>query len=180
MPTTLTKAKSSGQEMTGKELTGRKVLLILLAFFGVVFAANGIMARYAVQTFRGLANDSAYSEGLAYDKDIKAAHDQDALGWKVNGALTRLAPGHSRIVVTQLDRDQKPSENISVNVLFEHPVDRVRDKTLALTMEKPGVYSGEIEIERGQWGLELQLTQNGQPIFHSQNRVQISDANAVK
>ena len=172
MPATLNDAKSGV-----RELTGRQVLWMLLGFFGVVFAANAIMARVAIQTFRGLANDHAYTEGLDYNHQIQSAHDQDALGWAVNGALTRIAPGRTRITVTQMNAQREASENVTVDLAFEHPADRERDKVLTLVKTAPGHYSGEVEIEPGQWGLTLRVSQNGKPVFQSLNRVDISDRN---
>ena len=56
-----------------RELTGRAVLLILLAFFGVVIAVNLIMARYAVSTFAGVETESSYKAGLAFTAEHRAA-----------------------------------------------------------------------------------------------------------
>ena len=56
-----------------KPLTGRKVLFVLLAFFGVVIGVNMIMMRLAIQTLPGTDVDSAYSASLAYENEIAAA-----------------------------------------------------------------------------------------------------------
>ncbi len=161
--------------LAGRVLTGRKVLAMVLAFFAVVIGANLTMARFAVQTFRGVTNSHAYTDGLAYNKEIEAAHAQDALGWRVNGAVARVSPGRSRITVTQATAEGRPTEAAQIDVKFQHPVDRARDKSLALTMEQPGQYTGEIEIAPGHWGLSLRVSQNGQVVFQSQNKVEISD-----
>ena len=162
-------------EPSGRILTGRMVLAMVVAFFAVVVGANLIMARYAIQTFRGVTNSHAYTDGLAYNKQIEAAHAQDALGWRVKGALTRVAPGRTRVTVTQTDAQGLPTADAQVEVQFQYPVDRTRNRTLALTMRQPGLFTGEIEIEAGHWGLVLRMAQNGQMVFQSQNRVEISD-----
>ena len=74
----------------GRPLTGRSVLLMIIAFFSVMLLVNFIMAAYAVKTFSGLDTDNPYDSGLAYNKDIAAAKAQGALGWSVE--LTR-TPG---------------------------------------------------------------------------------------
>jgi len=56
-----------------KPLTGRKVLLILIAFFGVVIGVNVTMMRLAILTLPGTEVDSAYSASLGYEKEIRAA-----------------------------------------------------------------------------------------------------------
>jgi nitrogen fixation protein FixH len=47
-----------------KPLTGGKVLLMLVAFFGVVFGVNFTMANLAIKTLPGTEVDSAYSASL--------------------------------------------------------------------------------------------------------------------
>ena len=170
MPVTLKEAAPSG-----RVLTGRMVLACVLGFFAVVFGANAIMARLAFQTFRGLASNHAYTDGLAYNNEIHAAQAQNALGWQVKGSLTRIAPGRTRIVFTQANAQGKPDDKIAWSLRFEHPVDRSRDKTLALSIEQEGVYSGEVAIEPGQWGLALVISKDGKAVFQSQNKVEISD-----
>lgn len=170
MPAVLKEATPSG-----RVLTGRMVLAMLLGFFAVVFGANAIMARFAFQTFRGLASNHAYTDGLAYNNEIQAAHDQDARGWQVKGNVTRIAPGRTRIVFTQVNAQGKPVGKLEWSLRFEHPVDRTRDKTLALSLDKEGAYSGEAAIEPGQWGLALSISQDGRTVFQSQNKVDITD-----
>ena len=61
-----------------KPLTGRKVLAMLIAFFGVVIGVNVTMMKLAILTLPGTDVDSAYTASLGYEKEIMAAHDQDA------------------------------------------------------------------------------------------------------
>ncbi len=170
MPTALKEAQP-----TGRVLTGRMVLAILLGFFAVVIGVNVLMARLASQTFRGVTNSHAYTDGLAYNKEIEAAHAQDALGWQVKGAVARIAPGRSRITVTQADADGRATADLQVNMQFQYLVDRSKDKELTLTMEKPGLYTGEIDIDAGHWGLALRASRNGQIVFQSRNTIEIND-----
>ena len=59
-----------------RPLTGRTVLLCLIAFFAVVSIVNGIMIRAAISTFGGLETGSAYQAGQAFTHDIEAASAQ--------------------------------------------------------------------------------------------------------
>jgi nitrogen fixation protein FixH len=69
--------------LSRKRLTGRKFLLIAVAFFGLIFAVDFTMAYQAEHTFPGLEEETGngYDESQAFDKIMKA---QIALGWKVN------------------------------------------------------------------------------------------------
>ena len=97
------------------------------------------------------------------------------LGWQVKGSLTRIAPGRTRIVFTQVNAQGKPVGKLEWSLRFEHPVDRTRDKTLALSLDKEGAYSGEAAIEPGQWGLALSISQDGRTVFQSQKKIDITD-----
>jgi nitrogen fixation protein FixH len=62
----------------GAPLTGRKVLLITLAFFGTIIAVNVFMAFKAVGTFPGLEARNSFAVSQTFERDRAA---QQALGW---------------------------------------------------------------------------------------------------
>lgn len=49
-----------------RTLTGRRVLVYMLAFFGVIIAVNGIMATIASMSFRGTVAENGYVESLRF------------------------------------------------------------------------------------------------------------------
>lgn len=61
-----------------KELTGRKVLMILLAAFGIILAVNMTLLYNAVKTFPGLEVKNSYIASQTFDDRALA---QRALGW---------------------------------------------------------------------------------------------------
>ena len=67
-----------------RELTGRMVLLWLVAFFGVVFAVNARAgAAPRSRPSAALETHSSYKAGLHFEQDVAAAERQDALHWQV-------------------------------------------------------------------------------------------------
>src|SRR5208337_3330910 len=68
-----------------RELTGGKVLLWLVAFFGVVFAVNGVLVHAAISTFGGVETLSSYKAGLQFEQEAGLAQRQDAPHWQVSG-----------------------------------------------------------------------------------------------
>ena len=62
-------------------LTGRHVLLAMIAFFGLIFAVNGYFLYAALSTHTGLVAVEPYRKGLAYNQRIAAAERQTQLGW---------------------------------------------------------------------------------------------------
>src|SRR3954454_11967996 len=123
-------------------LTGRKVLVMLLAFFGVVIGANLIMMRLGIQTLPGTQVDSAYSASLAYEREIAAARDQNARDWKVDAHIARDASGGASVLVEARDHDGKPVSGLKFIGRFERPADRRGDQPVALTEAGSGSYRG--------------------------------------
>jgi nitrogen fixation protein FixH len=155
-----------------RPLTGAKVLFMLLAFFGVVIGVNMIMMRLAIQTLPGTDVDSAYSASLAYEKEITAAHDQDARNWKVDADIRRGADGGATLEVEARDGSGRPVSGLKFRGRFERPTDRRADLPVALAEIGIGIYRGSAPvIAPGQWDLVLEGDAAGRRMFLSKNRV---------
>jgi hypothetical protein len=76
--------------------TGRMILLTLLAFFGVVFAVNGVLIHEALSTFGGVDTESAYQAGRMFEQDVAMAKAQDARQWHVDAKMTPSPDGARR------------------------------------------------------------------------------------
>jgi nitrogen fixation protein FixH len=155
-----------------RPLTGRKVLFFLVGFFGVVFAANGVMMKLAIQTLPGTEVDSAYSASLAYENEIAAAHDQNARNWKVDAHIQRGRDGGATLQVEAHDDSGLPMTGLNFQGRFERPGDRRADQAVALAEVASGVYRGSASlIGPGQWDLVLEGDAAGRRLFLSKNRV---------
>jgi nitrogen fixation protein FixH len=156
----------------GKPLTGRKVLLMLVAFFGVVIGVNVTMMKLAIKTLPGTEVDSAYSASLAYEKEIAAARDQDARKWQVDAHVKRGADGGATLEVEAHDQAGRPLAGLRFEGRFERPTDKRADLSMALAEVGVGVYRGSIgAIAPGQWDLVLEADARGERMFLSVNRV---------
>lgn len=155
-----------------KPLTGRKVLFMLVAFFGVVIGINMVMMKLAILTLPGTDVDSAYSASLAYEKDIAAAHDQNARNWKVAAHLRRDADGRTTLQVEARDDSGNAMSGLKFQGRFERPTDRRADTPVLLAETGIGVYSSSAQqIAPGQWDLVLEAAAAGRRLFMSKNRV---------
>ena len=155
-----------------KPLTGRKVLFVLLAFFGVVIGVNMIMMRLAIQTLPGTDVDSAYSASLAYENEIAAARDQNTRNWKVDAHIQRSADGGATLQVEARDNSGEPMSGVKFHGRFERPTDRRADQSVALAETGIGIYRGSApQIAPGQWDLVLEGDAAGRRMFLSKNRV---------
>src|SRR6266478_1776080 len=155
-----------------KPLTGRNVLFALVAFFGVVIGVHLVMMKFAIQTLPGTEVDSAYSASLAYEKEIAAAHDQNARDWKVDAHVQRGPDGGATLQVEARDDSGKPMSGLKFQGRFERPTDRRADLPVALAETGIGIYRGSAPmIAPGQWDLVLEGDAAGQRMFLSKNRV---------
>ena len=155
-----------------RQLTGLHVLLMLLTFFGVVIGVNVTMMRLAIETLPGTEVDSPYQEGLVYDKEIAAAHAQDARDWQVDAHIARDGNGDATLQVTARDRDGKPMSGLKFLGRFERPTDKRADQAVELSEVGIGIYRGiAAAMPPGQWDLVLEGDARGQRMFLSKNRV---------
>ena len=153
-------------------LTGRKVLFMLVAFFGVVIGVNMIMMKLAIQTLPGTEVDSAYSASLAYESEITAAHDQNARNWKVDAHIGRDSEGGATVQVEARDKNGTPMSGLKFQGRFERPTDRRADLPVVLAEVGIGIYRGSAPaIVPGQWDLVLEGLAGGQRMFLSKNRI---------
>ena len=155
-----------------KPLTGRKVLFLLVAFFGVVIGVNMIMMQLAIQTLPGTEVDSAYSASLAYEKEIAAARDQNARNWKIDAHIERSGQGGATLQVEARDNNGRPMSGLKFQGRFERPTDRRADLAVVLAEVGIGIYRGNtLAIAPGQWDLVLEGVAAGRRMFLSKNRV---------
>lgn len=159
----------------GRPLTGRMVLLIILAFFGTIMFANGMMLHFAIQSFSGLEAKNAYMAGLNYNRQIAAERVQDERHWSVDLSVRRVAPGVSEITISQRDASGAPSAALEASIRLAHPMDGRRDQIAQLREVRPGVYRGRVEIAPGHWEAVTELNRRGETVFVSRNRLNIEE-----
>ena len=156
----------------GRPLTGRKVLGLLIGFFGVMLLANFIMAREAVTTFSGLDKNNPYDTGLAYNKDIAAAKAQAALGWSVE--LTRTPDGQAtQLTATVKDKAGQAVTGLDVSMHFLQPATSRFDREIAAGAIAEGVYAGSADLAPGRWEVEIDFNRNGERQFRSRNQLTV-------
>lgn len=155
----------------GRPLTGRHVLVMMVAFFGLIFTMNIVMLRFATSTFAGLETDSAYRESQRYNQEAEAAAVQAALGWRVE-AVVRREGGAARVTVTAQDRRGAALEGLEGGVRLARPANRRLDREGSLEAVGPGRYAVKIpETSAGQWDLVITFRQAGERVFLSRSRV---------
>lgn len=155
-----------------KPLTGRMVFAAIVAFFGVVIGVNILMMKFAIDTLSGTEVDSAYRASLAYESEIKAAHDQNLREWQVNVHIERQADGRATLKVDAHDRNGAPLRGLMFAGRLERPTDKRADRLIVLAEGESGTYRGSAsDVTPGQWDLVLESDTAGKRMFLSKNRV---------
>jgi len=139
-----------------RELTGRHVLIIFVALFGVVFAVNGLFAYLALDGFPGLEAKEPYRKGLAFNDQIARARTLAELGWTMEAT-----PGPDGTLALRFrDRDGAPLAVSAVAAMLFHPASRSGDRTLALRPAGPGTFAAPLGSDmKGK--RELRVTARG-------------------
>ena len=154
-------------------LTGRAVLLWLVAFFGIVFAVNGVLVQAAISTFGGVETASSYKTGLQFEQEVAVADRQDALHWQVSGKLTRDGAGQAVLDVTARDDGGAPLAGLRADARLAHPADERLDHVIPVSPAAAGVFHGVAQAQPGQWDLIVDLYRGDQRVFRSRSRVSL-------
>lgn len=136
------------QQSGGRELTGRKVLMIFIAGFGIIIGVNLYMAFNAVSTFPGLEVSSSYADS----QDFNLRRDaQEALGWTVSVEVD----AESGVLTLHLvDDSGQPVAPAEFEALLTRPTNREEDQLLELT-RNAGAFTAPVEVSEGRWRLRL-------------------------
>jgi nitrogen fixation protein FixH len=153
------------------ELTGRKVLLLLVGFFVLVFAVNGIMVHAAISTFGGVDTPSSYHAGLVFESEVAKAEHQQALHWQVDGKLKRESGGEVVLDISVRDAQGAPVTGLSADARLAHPADERLDHVIPVARNGAGRFHGESKAKPGQWELIVDFYRGGDRLFRSRSRV---------
>lgn len=135
------------------ELTGRHVLMMVIAFFGVIIAANVFFITQAVRTFPGEDVRRSYVQGLNYNETLADREAQAALGWRAAASLSRDAAG-AAVEIILIDRDGLPVDGATLEGSLRRPLEARDDQTLAFVGLGEGRYRAAVgSLAEGQWAL---------------------------
>jgi nitrogen fixation protein FixH len=155
-----------------KPLSGRRVLFYLLLFFGVVFGANGIMVKLAVDSMPGAEVDSAYRASLRFNSEIAAARAQAERKWRVNANVARAPDGGTDLRVEARDAEGAPVTGLQIAVRFDRPTTTREDHRIVLSERESGIYRGKASyIVSGQWDLVIEAERGERRLYRSRNRI---------
>jgi len=132
-----------------KPLTGRGVLAIWVACFGVIIAVNIALAVFAVRTFPGLEVANSYIASQHFNDHLA---EQRALGWEVSA---RVENGELTLAFT--DAQGRPVQVATLDATLGRAT-HVRDDMRPDWHYRAGVFSAPVDLAPGNWNIRLVAT----------------------
>ncbi|MDS9468536.1 FixH family protein [Paracoccus sp. MBLB3053] len=129
-----------------RELTGRHVLAITVAAFGIIIAVNVLMAVKAVGTFPGLEVANSYVASQRFDQERTA---QKSLGWTV----TPDYDGREMVLAIR-DAQGNPAPIRDMEVTVGRPT-YVRDDRHLNLVNRGGLYVAPLDLPAGLWNIHI-------------------------
>lgn len=165
-----------GTAWFANEIRGRHVLIGMIAFFGVIFLANGIFLYYALTTFGGGEKGSPYRSGLRYNETIAEASRAAERG--LQGRLSY--DGTSGILsLVVRDKNGEPVAGLHFDADVGRPATDREDLSAKLREIGSGNYVAELILAPGQWVVQLQsqeLSREAEPTYRLKQRVIVPEA----
>ncbi|ESY66123.1 MULTISPECIES: FixH family protein [Mesorhizobium] len=152
-----------------REFTGRHMLAIILAFFGVVIAVNLTMATLANTSWTGLVVENTYVASQEFNRKAEQGRVQAALGW--TGKLT-IAWGEVRYSLTDAAGKQVPLHR--VKVLFRHPAYEKEDESIKLALASGQEFAALHTPKDGVWIVEVDADAGLKEPYRDVRRIMIS------
>jgi nitrogen fixation protein FixH len=140
----------SAQSETGGKFTGKHMLAVMLAFFGVVIAVNLVMATAANRSWTGLVVKNSYVASQEFNRKAEEGRAQAALGWK-----GQLAIGDGRVSYRLVDAGGAAIGVKGVVATFRRPAYDSEDRTVTLAPEADGTFAVAEAVRDGTWIVEI-------------------------
>lgn len=159
---------STPHDPDARAFTGRHMLLIMFAFFGLIIAVNATMAYLAIGSWPGLVVPNSYVASQGFNEKLREAARQADLGW--TGALTYQ---EGAIVFDLRDSDGAPVGISSVTANLGRPSTTGQDVRLDLGPSGPGAAELGHVLAPGQWFADIEVRTIDGEIWQKRWRLQI-------
>jgi nitrogen fixation protein FixH len=135
-----------------KPLTGKHVFFMVFIFFATVSAVDGLFVYKALQSNTGVVTDQAYEKGLAFDKILQEAEQQEALN-----VTAKTAYSNGLLSLQLKDKSGVDVKGARITAKIIRPVAEGHDFEIAFLEKKPGVYESEVKMPLpGLWEAKME------------------------
>lgn len=133
-------------------LTGKHVLAMALAFFGVIVAVEITFVVISLSTFNGVSETNAYYKGREYNTTLAKARTQAALGWTVKASYA--AP----LFEINARKDDLALNGLSGQIMFSRQVVEGFDTMVPISFLGDGRYQAVFAPDqKGRWHASITL-----------------------
>lgn len=132
------------------EFTGKHMLGLMLAFFGVIIAVNLTMATLASKSWTGLVVKNSYVASQQFNRDLEAAKAQNALG-----LYSKLSYWNGHLNVEILDKagNAIPVSNLKAEI--GRPAFEQQDSVIAFMPGRDGGHTIPVTLGPGVWAITV-------------------------
>lgn len=161
---------NTSNETSGKELKGWHVLLIMLGFFGVMFAVNGVFLYHAITSFPGEDVKKSYVQGLHYNDTLAARAAQTERGWTAEAGLQG-----DQLLFRLQTADGAPVSNQAVIGELRRVASQGQDRAIVFRAAPGGEYYADAyDLDIGRWELRVRvLDADGATVLFDVNKTMI-------
>lgn len=163
----------SSRAIQPKPFTGRHMLAIMVAFFGVIIAVNLLMATLANTSWTGLVVQNTYVASQQFNERIAESRAQAALGWK---ATLKIANGD--IHYSLVDASGAPIAVEAVTVSFRRPAYEAEDWQATLARNADGTFSTTAAVRDGIWIVNTEAKLKDGAPYHEAHRLIVAAGEA--
>ncbi len=158
--------------MEVQTLSGRHVLFALLAFFGVIFAANSAFVYLAVSSFPGEHEEKSYLQGLHYNERLDRRAEQNALGWSASIVRAELQDDVLIIEMVFTDGDGRALSDLEIKGTLSRSVDDESDTSLTFAPLGNGRYRAEaVNASFGLWRFFALARSKSESVFELDTKI---------
>jgi nitrogen fixation protein FixH len=154
-------------EKPAREITGRHVLLMFLAFFGVIIGVNVMLAWRAIATFPGLEVANSYVASQSFDAERTA---QMALGWTLTPDYTA-QDGILRLSFT--NTQGQPVRVADLQAIVGRTTQSADDIRPVFTLQDGG-YVAQADLAPGIWMMAVSAHAADGTLFHQRLNLHVA------
>ncbi len=152
-----------------RKLSGKHVLFMFLAFFGVIFVVNGIFLSKAITSFPGEITKKSYMQGLKYNSVLKQKELQQQLGWSAEIGVVS-----NELVTRVSDGSGNPLTDVVITAELNQHSDEHKIETFELSETSTGEFSYSLsDFEKGRWTANIKVLSTSGETLLAQKEIQI-------
>lgn len=137
------------RKLTQGEFTGRHMLLVMVAGFGIVMAVNFLMASLATSGFGGVIVTNSYVASQKYNGWLAEARRERALGWAAY--IARDTDGRLIVATSGVPA------NATAQVWLRRPLGQAETTRIDLVPTPRNGFQSPVALPPGRWIVRLQV-----------------------